>query len=385
MNTENQSIENQLIVTAHAEFMHAAIAELQQFDAGIQQLTEFTAGICLCATTDATQVMRRAAAKRPIFVRHLAPVQATITLTNTEQDIGRLAVRIASLPSFRLLERGSHFSVQSRLIQTDKSQSERPYSGGRLNQTLAEAFAEETGAVESIKKPQIVISIFCTSQQGYAGISTVEENLSSWPGGTRRYAQTSEQISRAEFKLLEAIESFGIYLPPEGQALDLGAAPGGWTRLLLDQGLSVVAVDPAQLDPRLDPRMTKRKHLEHYRGYAEDYLTTAIKQNRQFDVIVNDMRMDARDAARLLGWAARCMRKDGVVISTLKLPHATPTIDPLATLKQALSIFSQHYEVVQARQLSHNRQEVTVVLSQPRKRAEQKLASSGHWKRSTQR
>jgi hypothetical protein len=60
VNTENQSIENQLIVTAHAEFMHAAIAELQQFDAGVQQLTEFTAGICLCATTDAAQVMRRA-------------------------------------------------------------------------------------------------------------------------------------------------------------------------------------------------------------------------------------------------------------------------------------------------------------------------------------
>jgi 23S rRNA (cytidine2498-2'-O)-methyltransferase len=373
VNTENQSIENQLIVTAHAEFMHAAIAELQQFDAGVQQLTEFTAGICLCATTDAAQVMRRAAAKRPIFVRHLAPVQATIPLTNTEQDIGRLAVCVASLPSFRLLERGSYFSVQSRLIQTDKSQGERPYSGGRLNQALAEAFTEETGAVESVKKPRIVVSIFCTSQQGYPGISTVEENLSSWPGGARRYAQTSEQISRAEFKLLEAIESFGIYLPSDGQALDLGAAPGGWTRLLLDQGLSVVAVDPAQLDPRV----AKRKHLEHYRGYAEDYLTTASKQNRQFDVIVNDMRMDARDAARLLGRAARCLRKEGVVISTLKLPHATPTIDPLAMLKQALSIFSQHFEGVQARQLSHNRQEVTVVAFQPRKWAEKRFASSG--------
>ncbi|HEY7418221.1 MAG TPA: SAM-dependent methyltransferase, partial [Ktedonobacteraceae bacterium] len=231
MNTENQ-----IIVTAHAEFMHAAITELQQFDAGIQQLTEFTAGICLCATGDTAQLMRRAAAKRPIFVRHLAPVQETMTLTNTEQDIGRMAMCVASLPLFRLLERGSYFSVQSRLLQTDKSLGERPYSGGKLNQTLAEAFAEETGAVESIKKPQIVVSIFCTSQQGYVGISTVEENLSSWPGGARRFAQTSEQISRAEFKLLEAIESFGLYLPPQGQTLDLGAAPGGWTRLLLDQG-----------------------------------------------------------------------------------------------------------------------------------------------------
>lgn len=356
------STGNQLIVTAHAEFIHTAITELRQFDATIQQLTELTPGVCLCTTTDAAQLMRRVAAQRPVFVRHLAPVQGIITLHSTEQDIGHLAMTIASLPSFRLLERGTHFAVQSRLVQTDKAQGERPYSGGKLNQLLAEAFAEETGAVEDMKKPQVVVSILGTSQRAYAGISTAEENLSNWPGGARHFAQTSEQISRAEFKLLEAIEIFRVHLPSEGQALDLGAAPGGWTRLLLDKGLSVVAVDPAQLDTRL----AGRRHLEHYRGYAEDYLATASKKNRHFDIIANDMRMDARDAARLLARAAQCLRKEGVLISVLKLPHATQTIDPLATLREALRILSQHYSIVQPRQLFHNRQEVTVVAAYPR-------------------
>ncbi len=206
-----------------------------------------------------------------------------------------------------------------------------------------------------------MISILCTPDKSYLGISLAQEHLSSWPGGARHFAQTSEQISRAEFKLLEALETFGVTLPTSGRALDLGAAPGGWTRLLLEAGLDVVAVDPANLDPRL----AHRRQLEHYRGYAESYLENAIKTHKRFDVIVNDMRMDARQAARLLSQATLCLRPDGFVLSTLKLPHATQEIKPLATLRQALSVLNRHYGIVQAHQLFHNRQEVTVIAAKP--------------------
>ena len=305
--------------------------------------------------------MRRASSEPPIFVHHLAPVQIIIDLHNTEQDIGEIATALASLPTFAALERGQRFSVQSRLVQTDRSLGERAYSSGQLNRFLAEAFAEETGAVESIKKPQIVVSILCTMHTAYMGISLAEDNLSSWPGGARHFAQIPEQISRAELKLLEALEIFGITLTAGEQALDLGAAPGGWTRLLLEAHLSVVAVDPANLDTRLD----RRAGLERYRGYAENYIEEAISRRVRFDLIVNDMRMDAREAARTLDRAAACLRREGVVISTLKLPHATAEIRPLATLNEALHILRKRYSLVQARQLFHNRQEVTVVAAQP--------------------
>ena len=226
---------------------------------------------------------------------------------------------------------------------------------------LAEAISEETGAVESIRKPRIIISLLCIAEKGYLGISTAYENLSDWPGGARHYAQTPEQISRAEFKLLEALEVFGVQLPSQGRALDLGAAPGGWTRLLLEAGLYVVAVDPANLDPRLDGL----PHLEHYRGYAETYLEDAVKRHRRFDLIVNDMRMDARDAARLLGQATQCLHPEGFIVSVFKLPHETREIQPLLTLKEAISTLKKYYAIVHARQLFHNRQEVTVIAAQP--------------------
>lgn len=347
-----------LVITAHPEFLDAAIDELQQLDQEFAYREMLAPGIALCSAPDVSALVRQAAERRPIFVRHIAPVQAIVPLSNTEQDVGALAVAIASLPAFAQLERGQRFAVQTRIVQAEGQAVQRPYSSGTLNRMLAEAIAEETGAIESIKKPQVVVSLLCTPGKGYVGISHVSENLSDWPGGARQFAQRPEQISRSEFKLLEALEVFGVTLPARGSALDLGAAPGGWTRLLLEAGLQVVAVDPASLDPRLkgQPR------LEYYRGHAEQYIEEAIKTRKRFDVIVSDMRMDARDAARLLGKASACLRAGGFVISTLKLPHATRTMNPVAILREALDMLSRHYRIVQARQLFHNRQEVTVLL-----------------------
>lgn len=341
--------------------MEAAAGELKRLDNDLQYETLLAPDIALCASGDAAHLMSRAATERPIFVRHLAPVQAVIPLHNNEQDVGALAVAIAELPSFAMLERGQRFAVQTRFAQaSDQSASvKRAYGSGYLNQQLASAFAEETGAVESIKKPQVIVSLLCADMQAYTGISLAKDNLSDWPGGMRHFAQTPEQISRAEFKLLEAIETFGVSLPDEGDALDLGAAPGGWTRLLRDAGMRVVAVDPARLDARLGGR------LEHYRGYAENYIEEAVARRNKFDVITNDMRMDAREAARLLVQAKSCLRPDGFIISTLKLPHAAIDIDPSRNLQGALHLLEKHFGVVQAKQLFHNRQEVTVLAAWP--------------------
>ncbi|GCE06829.1 SAM-dependent methyltransferase [Dictyobacter aurantiacus] len=354
--------ENLCLVTAQPEFSEAALAELQTLDPSLSMEEEIAPGILLCRAEDVARFITIVSKSRPVFARHIAPVQTIVPLQNNENDLGTVALATVQLPGFAQLERGVHFAVQTRLTQTDKSRGERAYSGGQINKALAEALAEETAAIEDVKKPQVIVSLLATMDRGYLGISTAEENLSAWPGGARHYAQTDEQISRAEFKLLEAIEVFGVILPTEGKALDLGAAPGGWTRLLLDAGLEVVAVDPAKLDPRL----AGRRGLTHYRGYAEDYLEEAVQRHQHYDLIVNDMRMDAREAARLISKAAACLDpEEGLMISVFKLPHATLAIDPFVNLKEALNILKRSYAVVQAHQLFHNRQEVTVVAAQP--------------------
>jgi len=365
-------IDPVLIVSAHQEFIDVAFGELKRFNKNLLYGELLAPGILLCALPrdtfphDLISLMRQAAEQRPIFVRHLAPVQAVIHLSNTENDIGELALATANLPTFTSLERGQRFAVQTRLLQTEMdavpaSSNKHAYSSGHVNQLLAEAIADETGAIESIKKPQVVVSLLCTMEKAYAGISLAKDNLSDWPGGARHFAHIPEQISRSEFKLLEALEVFGVALPSQGLALDLGAAPGGWTRMLLEAGMKVVAVDPAKLDARL----AKQPHLEHSRGYAEEYLEEAIKRRRKFNVITNDMRMDAREAARLLVEASACLLREGFIISVLKLPHTTSEIDPLKNLSEALKLLQRHFGIVQARQLFHNRQEVTVLTARP--------------------
>ncbi|HVB61761.1 MAG TPA: SAM-dependent methyltransferase [Ktedonobacteraceae bacterium] len=355
------SEEQMVAVTAHPEFLDAALDELKNLDRQFSFVQLLAPGIALCETPRTTTLARLAIEQRPIFARHLAPVQVIVPISNSEQDIGELAVAIAELPTFALLERGHYFAVQTRMVQSEEQAIQRAYSGGTLNRLVAEAIAGESGALENIKKPQIVVSLLCTASAAYAGISYVSENLSDWPGGARQFAQKPEQISRAEFKLLEALEVFGVELPANGRALDLGAAPGGWTRLLLAAKMRVVAVDPANLDPRLQ----RQARLEHYHGNAEDYLAKASHGQQRFDVIANDMRVDARDAARLLCEAANLLRSDGFVVSTLKLPHATATMQPVEIMRQALLTLRTRYAVVQARQLYHNRQEVTVIAAKP--------------------
>ena len=113
------------IATAHQEFVEAAFDELKRFEKKLSYGELLAPGILLCTLPrdnhplDLTLFLRQVIQQRPIFVRHLAPVQAVIHLSNTENDIGDLALAIANLPTFTVLERGQRFAVQTRLLQTD--------------------------------------------------------------------------------------------------------------------------------------------------------------------------------------------------------------------------------------------------------------------------
>jgi 23S rRNA (cytidine2498-2'-O)-methyltransferase len=185
----------------------------------------------------------------------------------------------------------------------------------------------------------------------YAGISLAVHNLSDWAGGVRRFAREPEQISRAEFKLLEALEWFRLELPPRGIALDLGAAPGGWARVLRQHEQYVTAVDPAALHPSLQTD----KNVRHLRMTAETYLK---QEPDLYDVIVNDMRLDARDSARLMVAFAPYLRPHGRALMTLKLPEkARPSL-----IEHSFTILQHAFIIAGARQLFHNRSEITVCL-----------------------
>ena len=297
-----------LILTAEADFLDLALAELHKA-APDAQTTPLADGVLLVTSSrsffDLAEEWRLAP---PIFVRHICPVQEIVPLRNQlNTDIAILCQHITEtiLP---LVDPDLPFSVQTRVL------ADLPYKPFDLNTPLAEILSSG-GAPLDVRNPQQILSVVCAAINdtqhatrntpvAYLGLSLALNNLSTWAGGVRRFAREEEQVSRSEFKLLEALEIFKIKLTARGVALDLGASPGGWT------------------------------------------------------LIVNDMRMDARDSARMMVAYARQLYRHGLVIMTLKLPEQNrrPIID------HAFKLLQEAYAIAGARQLFHNRSEITVYL-----------------------
>ncbi len=350
------------LITSAPEFDEAARAELAGYDptvTGLQPGEKLAPGLFL-VESQLADFAAKVAANPPIYVRHLFPVQAIVPLENSLADLEKLAESAARLPGATDLTAQTPLAVQVRLIGPEEDQpANYVYSPYGIKERIGAALSGQ----EAIKAPEQIVSVLCIGERAFIGLSPATENLSSWAGGMRRLAKRPEQVSRAELKLEEALEVFGVILPSQGEALDLGAAPGGWTRLLLEAGLRVSAIDPAALDPRL---LVYGKRLTHFRSYAERFLEISLKDSTKkgyYRAIVADLRMDAKQAANLLVKYAPLLASDGLALTTLKLPHEAPRLNPTRHAAEALDILRGAYPSVRARQLFHNRQEITVLLS----------------------
>jgi 23S rRNA (cytidine2498-2'-O)-methyltransferase len=91
---------------------------------------------------------------------------------------------------------------------------------------------------------------------------------------------------------------------------------------------------------------------------AERYVASTTQT---FDIILNDIRQEPRDSAALMERCAPLLKTGGSALVTIKLRHAKREQILAATLQR----LSQSYAFCRARQLFHNRSEVTVVLREP--------------------
>ncbi len=180
-------------------------------------------------------------------------------------------------------------------------------------------------------------------------------NSAPWPLGIPRLRARRQAPSRSVLKLDEAIARFltdderAAWLRPGRTAVDLGAAPGGWTWLLRHYGVTVTAVDNGPLAPALqeDPGVDHR---------AEDGFR--YRPRRPVDWLVCDMVERPHRIARLLAeWLSRGDCRHAIV--NLKLP-----------MKQRWQMVSSQLETIAAvlpgdgrllaNQLYHDREEITL-------------------------
>jgi 23S rRNA (cytidine2498-2'-O)-methyltransferase len=69
-----------------------------------------------------------------------------------------------------------------------------------------------------------------------------------WPGGAIPVRLPPHAVSRAYAKMEEAIQWSGLPLAAGDECVEIGCAPGGASQALLDRGLFVTGIDPAEVD-----------------------------------------------------------------------------------------------------------------------------------------
>jgi 23S rRNA (cytidine2498-2'-O)-methyltransferase len=70
-----------------------------------------------------------------------------------------------------------------------------------------------------------------------------------WPGGLIPIAIPARAVSRAYVKMEDALIWSGLPVKAGDECIEIGCSPGGASQALLDRGLFVTGIDPAEVDP----------------------------------------------------------------------------------------------------------------------------------------
>ncbi len=334
---------SQWIGTSNQQYAPYAMEEIRRLVDGAS-FTPLSPGEVFLMNTplDRQTVLQTITQQEPIFLRHLQAVDGTIDISGEATDLERLSDMLgAEALSFKDKRTAVHIRRHPKTAFL--------FSAADTKAAL-DAKLIEFGAVPALQDPERIIAIYASPDKLYIGFGSPRDMLSDWAGGAVRFQREEGQISRAKFKLLEAEKAFGLQYAKHQKALDIGAAPGGWTSLLLERGLRVTAIDPADLHPSLSayPTLTYLK-----RNASEVKLAEG-----SFDLLVCDMSWSPMMMCRLVLDLEQALVKGATAIITIKLMHKKP----MQTIRDVISRMSTAFVLQKAKQLFHNREEITLYL-----------------------
>ena len=225
----------------------------------------------------------------------------------------------------------------------------------RRLQGLVISLAEQQGLLRIDKKtaPR-VHCFFIAKNAAFIGLSE-PGNDSSWPMGIPRLRIPAAAPSRAVAKLLEA---WHVFLNPEHdslragmRAVDLGAAPGGWSWLLMKHGLQVYAVDHGLLKGEV----VNNPLVKHIRSDGFHY-----RPRTPVDWLVCDIAdKPARIAELVARWLAEGWTRQAIFNLKLPMKKRYDEIKYCGDIIEASLRRARLRYHLRFKQLYHDRQEVT--------------------------
>jgi len=231
---------------------------------------------------------------------------------------------------------------------------------GKSLSPLARALqARIGGALRAAIDPRAAMRLHAFLPDGrtaFVGESRARGN--DCPMGIARLRMPRGAPSRSTLKLAEALDVFlsdrsHELLRPGMHAVDLGAAPGGWTWQLVQRGVAVTAVDNGPLKGAIrDDRLVRHLREDAFRW----------RPRRPVDWLVCDVvEQPIRVATLVAQWIARGDARRAIF--NLKLPMKKRYDEVRRCMARIEELLAGTRHTLAVRHLYHDREEVTAYLA----------------------
>lgn len=272
-------------------------------------------------------------AKNSIFIHNIFPVH----ISKENLDLCNLEKIIESVEE-NMIKKSKSFAIETAAYRSDIHTRD-------LEVKLGESL-ESIGYKADLENPETIIYSFLQGKNLYLGVVDTDETIYRYLDNSKKFSRVEDRLNRAQYKLVEAFDRFNIDIK-DGIAMDIGAAPGGWTKELIDRGFKVYAIDPAKLDNSLKDN----KNVVH----IKDKIENVDINYKNFDIIVNDMNCNPIRSAEIMVNTSKFLKKGGLAIMTAKLVSKNVDFFIDGVIHTANGV----YDIKEIKHLQQNREEIT--------------------------
>ncbi|HEY4759785.1 MAG TPA: SAM-dependent methyltransferase [Thermoguttaceae bacterium] len=216
-----------------------------------------------------------------------------------------------------------------------------------------------TGADDPLQQAKrgqrIMDCVLLEPHEWWIGFHRAGQTATRWPGGMLALRLPKGAVSRAWLKMEEALRWSQLPIPSGARVAEIGSAPGGSSQALLERGMIVTGIDPAQMTPEL----LKHEHFRHLRRRSTQVRRREFRKIRWLMADMNVAPHYTLDAIEAIVLHPQVSIRG--MILTLKLPDWSLA----AKVPQYIErVKGWGYNLVRARQLQHNRREICIVALQ---------------------
>lgn len=209
------------------------------------------------------------------------------------------------------------------------------------------------------KSDELVFDIAIVEpDQWFFGYHYASAKCQRWPGGVPNFKMEETVVSRAYFKLKEAMLWSGIHVQQDEFCAEIGSSPGGACQLLLEKGAKVLAIDPAEMAPQV----LEHESLTHLRCRSKEVRKKDLKDVRWLFSDLSASPSYTLDAVEEIVRNQHVSHIRGMIL-TLKLTELSLAKDLPAWIER---VKKMGFQLVKVRQLAFNRREICLVAARDR-------------------